>query len=56
MSLYDELLSALPELKDIDFNRIDGTIELANDGDGMGDFIKTWNYKLPLPNGFKIGK
>lgn len=56
MSLYDKLLNALPELTSDDFDRRFGTIELANDGDGSGDYILKWEYSKPIPKGFKFGK
>jgi hypothetical protein len=56
MTLYDDLLAALPELTNEDFHPITGTIELRNDSDGLGDYIKTWNYEKPIPAGLKLGK
>jgi hypothetical protein len=53
MTLYDEIIAALPELKDsAEFWR--GSISLRNDGDG--DYIERWEYSKPLPEGMKIGK
>ena len=56
MSLYDDLIAALPELTNVDFNPINGTIELRNDSDGTGDYIAKWEYHKPLPEGMKVGK
>lgn len=53
MSLYDNIISKLPELTDADFNPITGSILLKNDGDG--DYIAKWEYSQPLPKGMKIG-
>ncbi len=55
MSLYDDLVGALPELEDsLAFS--DGTIILQNDADEAGDYIAKWDYSKPLPKGFKVGK
>jgi len=56
MSLYDELLEALPELTENDFLPNVGSIVLRNDADGLGDYIAEWNYPKPIPDGFKLGK
>jgi len=55
MSLYDDLVAELPELKN-SFTFHDGTIMLQNDADEAGDYIAKWDYKKPLPKGFKVGK
>ena len=56
MALYDDLITALPELTDKDFAPIGGTIVLQNDADDAGDYIAKWDYSKPLPKGFKVGK
>jgi hypothetical protein len=56
MSLYENLLEALPELTMDDFNPISGTILLQDDSDGEGVFIAKWEYSKPLPDGFTLGK
>jgi len=56
MSLYDELLEALPELTENDFYPISGSIVLQNDSDGLGDYIAKWEYSKPIPSGFTLGK
>tara|TARA_B100001248_G_C27261707_1_gene398752 strand:- start:108 stop:302 length:195 start_codon:yes stop_codon:yes gene_type:complete len=33
-----------PSLTDNDFHPISGTIELVNDSDGKGDYIKSWSH------------
>ena len=57
MSLYDEIIAALPELADKpeEFDTR-GTIWLRNDSDGVGDYIERWEYSQPLPEGMKVGK
>ena len=49
MSLYDELIKALPELSDEDFNGPNASIFLRNDSDGLGDYIAKWEYSQLLP-------
>lgn len=56
MSLYDDLIAALPELTNADFSPINGTIELKNDSDGLGDYIAKWEYPKPIPEGLHLGK
>lgn len=56
MSLYDQLIEALPELTDQDFNGSNATIVLRNDSDGLGDYIEKWDYSEPIPEGLKLGK
>lgn len=55
MNLYEQIISVYPELEKSELFG-DGTIELFNDSDGFGDYIKTWNYSKPLPEGMKVGK
>lgn len=55
MSLYDNLIAALPELENSDvFN--ERVIILQDDSDGLGAYIAKWDYPKPLPNGFTLGK
>lgn len=56
MSLYDDLINALPELTEADFAPKIGTILLQDDSDGDGAYIAKWDYDKPIPNGFKLGK
>ncbi len=55
-SLTELLIDALPELADNDAAFHPSRIFLRNDLDGVGDYIESWNYEKPLPQGFKIGK
>ena len=55
MNLYEQIISVYPELEKSELFG-DGTIELFNDSDGFGDYIKTWNYSQPIPAGLKLGK
>ena len=55
MSLYDDLVEALPELETSDaFEK--GIIILQDNSDGLGAFIAKWDYEKPIPQGFKLGK
>lgn len=56
MSLYDDLIAALPELTNEDFDCQSGTILLQDDSDGQGAYIAKWEYEKPIPKGFKLGK
>ena len=55
MSLYDDLVAALPELENSDVfaNR---TIILQDDSDGQGAYIAKWEYSKPIPEGLHLGK
>jgi hypothetical protein len=55
MALYDDIVSAIPELTSEDFGRF-GTIELRDDSDGQGAYIAKWDYSKPIPDGLKLGK
>lgn len=55
MSLYDNLIAALPELQNSDAF-LKKVIVLQNDSDGLGDYIAKWEYLEPIPNGFILGK
>lgn len=54
MTPYEKILETYPDLTDADFN-FTGTIALHDDGDGI-QYVKSWNYSKPLPEGLKIGK
>ena len=55
MTLFDEIIAALPELENTQ-NFVNGTIILRNDSDGTGDYIYKWEYSKPIPAGLKLGK
>jgi len=55
MNLYEKIIDAYPELTDSDFGR-DGTISLQDDSDGVGAYIKKWEYSKPIPDGLTLGK
>jgi|LakMenE18May11ns_1017448.scaffolds.fasta_scaffold9506081_1 hypothetical protein len=53
-SLYYLIIEQYPELTADDFSN--GTIQLQNDSDGVGEYIRTWNYFKPIPEGLTLGK
>ena len=55
MTLFEEIIQAYPELIDSELFR-NGTIHLQNDSDGLGDYIRVWNYSKPIPEGLTLGK
>jgi hypothetical protein len=46
--MYDKIIIIYPELTLQDFG-IRGKIQIQNDSDGKGDYIKEWNHSLPKP-------
>jgi hypothetical protein len=48
-------LKNYPELTSKDFNPIDGSILLADDGDGIV-YLQKWEYSKSIPSGLKVGK
>ena len=56
MSLFEDLVQALPELTDKDFDPRVGTIGLRDDSDGQGAYIAKWDYSKPIPEGLSLGK
>jgi len=47
MSLYDQIVSLYPELKN-QTEIFQTVIRLADDSDGKGDYIVKWEYSKPL--------
>jgi hypothetical protein len=41
MTLYDKIMALYPSLTTQDFMTV---IQLQNDSDGKGDYIKAWNH------------
>jgi hypothetical protein len=47
MNLYERIMALYPSLTQQDFLTV---IQLQNDSDGNGDYIKSWNHPtLPRP-------
>ena len=44
MNLYEKIKSIYSELTINDFIGFDATIQLQNDSDGNGDYIKSWTH------------
>ena len=42
--MYEKIIALYPSLTDADFYPRIGTIQLQNDSDGNGDYIKSWNH------------
>jgi hypothetical protein len=55
MSIYEIIITNYPELIGT-LSFVDGTITLRNDSDGVGDYIESWNYEQPIPDGLTLGK
>ena len=55
-TLYEIIIETYPELLDDKSVFTNGTITLQDDSDGLGAFIREWNYLKPIPEGLKIGK
>lgn len=55
MTIRETIIEAYPELEG---TRIfaDGTIFLQDDSDGIGAYIREWNYSQPIPEGLSLGK
>lgn len=53
--LFTKITAIYPELETKDFNPEWGTIQLADDGDGI-QYIAKWEYSKPIPKGLKLGK
>jgi hypothetical protein len=56
MGIKEDLMAAIPSLKNGDFSPMLDIIVLQDDSDGLGPFIAKWEYPEPLPEGFKVGK
>ena len=44
MTLYDKIKTLYPDLQDVEFHPVYGTIRLQNDSDGKGDYIAKWDH------------
>ena len=53
MGLYETIINVYPELIDLNFEKL---VVLQDDSDGIGAYIREWNYSEPIPNGLKLGK
>jgi hypothetical protein len=55
MSIYETILQAYPEITTADFDPLNGSILLKDDGNGIV-YLAKWDDAKPLPAGLKIGK
>ena len=58
MELWEKIVEAYPELADNNFAEfgILGSINLQDDSDGVGAYIRKWEYSQPIPDGLSLGK
>jgi len=56
MTLFEQIVAIYPELTELDFMPIRGSISLRDDSDGLGAYIEKWEYSKPIPDGMKLGK
>jgi hypothetical protein len=56
MGLFEQITEVYPELTNEDFYPNTGMINLQDDSDGVGAYIKKWEYSEPIPKGLKLGK
>jgi hypothetical protein len=55
MELWEKIIAEYAEINPTDDFRTLG-IYLQDDSDGLGAYIKEWNYSKPIPKGLKLGK
>ena len=55
MTLYETICEIYPELLDSKLFA-NGTIILQDDSDGIGAYIREWNYSKSIPEGLTLGK
>lgn len=56
MTLAEKIMALYPELTGSDFSPFVGSINLQNNSDGNGDYIKEWNHPtLPRPTDEQLG-
>jgi hypothetical protein len=55
MELWEKIIEAYSEINPTD-NFLDLGIVLQDDNDGVGAYIKEWNYSKPIPEGLNLGK
>jgi len=58
MELWEKIVATYSELADKDFAELGimGSISLQDDGDGIGAYIRKWEYNKPIPEGLTLGK
>jgi len=56
MELWEKIVASYPETADNNFAVFVNQIMLQDDSDGVGAYIKEWNYSKPIPDGLTLGK
>jgi hypothetical protein len=56
MGLFEQITEVYPELTNEDFYPNTGIINLQDDSNGVGAYIKKWEYSKPIPKGLTLGK
>jgi hypothetical protein len=56
MTIYEKIIAEFPELAENPKIFATGIIVLQDDADGLGAYIREWNYEKPMPKGLSIGK
>ena len=54
MELLQKILTTYPELNGLVL--FENGIELQDDADGIGAYIREWSFSEPVPKGLKLGK
>ena len=55
MELWEKIIAAYPQINPTD-NFLQLGIYLQDDSDGVGAYIREWNYSQPIPDGLTLGK
>jgi hypothetical protein len=55
MELWEKIITAYPEINPTDDFKSLG-IYLQDDSDGVGAYIRKWEYSKPIPEGLTLGK
>ena len=54
-AFWEKIIAAYPEISPTD-DFAELGIELQDDSDGVGAYIKKWEYSQPIPEGLSLGK
>jgi hypothetical protein len=55
MKLWEKIAYAYPEINETE-DFCAKLITLQDDGDGVGAYIRKWEYPKPIPDGLTLGK
>lgn len=56
MELWEKIVASYPETANNDYEVFHKIIVLQDDSDGVGAYIKKWEYSKPIPDGLTLGK